>query len=256
MSARGRGSTASPIAAVHTAFAMHTFSLRLSLCGLVGGLLLFGGGVSEAFALQAPPPSNARVIAGVYVHEKAGALSDAEERLLRGLDARMIPLPDTVRIRRDSLHFGVYSVLGGEIVLLSADRFRTPGALARRAPYLFGRSTASAPAAATARPRYTHTLAHEIGHYLGTRLPDRDPRPAWGTARSLEGGRRARELEAELIAAVLQQVVFGLRPSDLGYPSTVAVQGEGQHHTHALMREYRGIMADTWRLRTLGLGPS
>jgi hypothetical protein len=241
-------------------------SLRLSLGGLVvgglmvgglvGGLLLIGGVVSDASALQATPPSDARVIAGVYVHEKAGRLSEAEERLLRGLDARMIPLPDTVRIRRDSLHFGVYSVLGGEIVLLSADRFRTPDALSRRAPYLFGRSAATVSAAATARPRYTHTLAHEIGHYLSTRLPGRTPRPAWGTARGLEDGRRAQELEAELIAAVLQEVVFGLRPSDLGYPSTVAVQGDGQHNTQALMREYRGIMADAWRLRTLGIGSS
>lgn len=237
--------------------AMPLFRPTASLVGLVGGLLLAAGLTPAAHASQENDPMpNARTVAGVYVHEKAGALSDAEEALLRRLHARMIPLPDTVRIRRDSLHFGVYSVLGGEIVLLSADRFRSPNALSRTAPYLFGRIPASAPVATSGAPRYTHTLAHEIGHYLGGRLRGREPRPAWGTARSLRDGRRAREVEAELIAAVLQQTVFGTRLSDLGYPHTVAIQGVGRRSTRDLVREYRGIIADTWRLRSLGLGPS
>lgn len=221
-------------------------SLLLSACVLVPG----------ALASQDDPFPNARTVAGVYIHEKAGALSSAEEALLRRLHDRMIPLPDTVRIRRDSVHYGVYSVLDGEIVYLSTDRFRAPDSLSRTAPYLFGRTEASAPRAATALPRYTHTLAHEIGHFLGARLAAVEPRPAWGTARSLRGARRAPEIEAELIAAVLQRAVFGTRPSALGYPRFVAIHGVGRRSTRALVQEYRGIIADTWRLRSMGMGPS
>jgi hypothetical protein len=196
------------------------------------------------------------MVAGVYVHEKAGSLSRAEETLLRRLHDKMIPLPDTVRIRRDSLHYGVYSLLGGEIVYLSTDRFRSPNSLSRTAPYLFGRRRASERGPARGLPRHTHTLAHEIGHFLGVRLATSEPRPAWGTARSLGGARRAREIEAELIAAILQREVFGTRLSALGYPRAVDIHGVGKRSTRTLIQEYRGIIADTWRLRALGMGPS
>lgn len=228
-----------------------------SICWLLGSLLLFAfGGAPGALASQDDPASNARIVAGVYVHEKAGALSPAEEALLRRLHDKMIPLPDTVRIRRDSVHFGVYSLLDGEIVYLSTDRFRAPNSLSRTAPYLFGRVEASEPVGTTALPRYTHTLAHEIAHFIGARLATSEPRPAWGTARSLRGARRAREIEAELIAAVLQREVFGTRLSALGYPRSVDIHGVGLRSTRALLQEYRGIIADTWRLRALGMGPS
>ena len=223
--------------------------------GLLAGLLLCGS-VPCAFAAQDDPSSDARMVAGVYVHEKEGSLSQAEEALLRRLHDKMIPLPDTVRIRRDSIHYGVYSLLGGEIVLLSTDRFRTPNSLSRTAPYLFGRTEATEPVAATGLPRYTHTLAHEIGHFLGVRLETSGPRPTWGTARSQRGARRAREVEAEIIAAILQQEVFGTRLSSLGYPQFVSIHGVGPRKTQDLVQEYRGIIADTWRLRSLGLGPS
>lgn len=210
----------------------------------------------RALAAQEEPSPSARTVAGVHVHEKAGSLSNAEEALLRHLHSRMIPLPDTVRIRRDSVHYGVYSILGGEVVYLSVDRFRAPDSLSRTAPYLFGRSKAGAPRSATALPRHTHTLAHEIGHFLGARLAAVEPRPAWGSARSSNAARRAREVEAEIIAAILERMVFGTRLSTLGYPPYVRIQGAGRRKTRALVQEYRGIIADTWRLRSMGLGPS
>jgi len=207
-----------------------------------------------ALAFQDDSSPDARTVAGVYVHEKAGALSQAEEALLRHLQDKMIPLPDTVRIRRDSVHYGVYSIQ--EVVYLSTDRFRAPDSLSRAAPYLFGRVEASGTVEVTALPRYTHTLAHEVAHFLGTRLATSNPRPVWGTARSLDGARRAREIEAEIIAAILQREAFGTRLSALGYPRSVSIRGVGRRSTRALVQEYRGIIADTWRLPALGMGPS
>jgi hypothetical protein len=228
-----------------------------SICWLLGAFLLstclF---VPRAFAVQDEPAPDTRTVAGVHVHEKAGSWSSAEEVLLRRLHSRMIPLPDTVRIRRDSVHYGVYSLLGGEVVYLSADRFRAPNSLSRTAPYLFGRTEASAPRATTALPRYTHTLAHEIAHFLGARLVAVEPRPAWGVTHGMNDARRAREVEAEIIAAILERTVFGTRLSTLGYPTHVKIQGVGRRKTRVLLQEYRGIIADTWRLRALGMGPS
>jgi hypothetical protein len=236
---------------------MMILSRTAALIGALLGSLLLSGSLPSAFASQDTLSSpNVRTVAGVYVHEKEGTLSRAEEALLRRLHDKMIPLPDTVRIRRDSIHYGVYSLLGGEIVLLSTDRFRAPNSLSRTAPYLFGRTEATDPVTATALPRHTHTLAHEIGHFLGVRLATSGPRPAWGTARSLRGARRAREVEAEIIAAILQREVFGTRLSTLGYPRFVSIHGVGLRSTRDLVQEYRGIIADTWRLRSLGMGPS
>ena len=224
---------------------------------LIGSLLLVACVAdSSARVLQDDFSPNTRTVAGVHVHEKAGPLSSAEEALLRRLNAKMIPLPDTVRIRKDSVHYGVYSPLDGEIIFLSTDRFRAPDSLSRTAPYLFGRTEASAPKTTTALPRHTHTLAHEIGHYLGVRLAANEPRPAWGTARSVNDARRAHEIEAEIIAAILQREAFETRLSMLGYPPSVSIQGVGRRDTRALMQEYRGIIADTWRLRSMGMGPS
>lgn len=197
------------------------------------------------------PPSH-RVVAGVYIDEQAGALSDAEADLLRRLDETMLPLPDTIRVRVDSVHFGVYAPLDGEMIYLSHDRFRDPDSLSRTGPYLFGRVNASSVARGAPLPRYTHTLAHELAHFIGPRLSAPHPRPAWGTARTLRRARWARELEAELIAAVLQQTAFGIRPSALGYPQTVEVYGAGTRSTQSLVQEYRGIIADTWRLPGMG----
>ncbi len=233
-----------------------------SICWLLGSLLLSASVfapsalASQNHASQNDPSPNVRMVAGVYVHEKAGQLSSAEEALLRRLHAKMIPLPDTIRVRKDSVHYGVYSPLGGEIVFLSTDRFRAPNSLSRTAPYLFGRTDASAPKAPTAPPRYTHTLAHEISHHLGAHLAANEPRPAWGTTRSMSSVTRAREVEAEIIAAVLQRVAFGTHLSTLGYPTSVAIPGVGMRSTRALVQDYRGIIADTWRLRSMGLGPS
>ncbi|MFB6271716.1 MAG: hypothetical protein ABEL51_02355 [Salinibacter sp.] len=207
---------------------------------------------ASAFQSTAPPPDH-RMVAGVYVDEKAGALSDAEAKLLRRLDETMLPLPDTIRIRVDSVHFGVYAPLDGEMIYLSHDRFRAPDSLSRTGPYLFGRANATSVRQDAPSPRRTHTLAHELGHFISPRLSAPHPRPAWGTARTLRRARWAREIEAELIAAVLQQVAFGIRPSALGYPQSVKVYGTGTRSTQSLLQEYRGIIGDTWRLSDIGL---
>lgn len=193
------------------------------------------------------------VVAGVHVHEKDGTLSQPEAMLLRDLSKKMIPLPDTVRIRTDSVHFGVYSPIGGSVVFLSTDRFRAPDSLSRTAPYLFGRVNATGQVHGTVSPRYTHTLAHEVAHFLSHQLGEPPPRPAWGTANSMREIRRAREIEAELMAAVLQNMSFGTRMSTLGYPDSTRIEGVGMRSTRVLAQEYRGIIADTWRLPVSGL---
>jgi hypothetical protein len=205
---------------------------------------------TDGEASSTEPP---RRVAGVYIDEQAGLLSPAEELLLRHLATNMIPLPDTVRIRVDSVHYGVFSPIGGEIVLLSHDRFRTPNSLDRSPPYLYGRVTATPPRIDAPAPKYTHTLAHEVAHYLTRRLDDHTPRPAWGHAGTMTAIARAQEVEAELIAAVLEHMAFGTRLSDLGYPDSVRVAGVGPRSTHHLLREYQGIIADNWRLTAVGL---
>lgn len=200
-----------------------------------------------------PNPDSSRMVAGVHVYEEAGILSAQEELLLRHLAGTMIPLPDTVRIRVDSVHYGVYSPIKGQIVLLSKDRFRAPNELDRTEPYLYGRAPATRTSVGVLSPKYTHTLAHEIAHYLEPQLETPAPRPTWGTARSMRERRRALEIEAELIAAVLERMAFGMRLSDLGYPDSVHVTGVGPQSTRALTREYHSIITDTWRLTEAGL---
>ncbi len=216
------------------------------LLGLLVCSLLWG---RPAFSSQ---PETRRV-AGVHVHEKEGTLSHPEEMLLHHLGNKMIPLPDTIRVRRDSVHYGVYSPIGGSVVFLSADRFRRPDSLSRTAPYLFGRVEATDGMYSTVPARYTHTLAHEVAHFLGPQLAASPPRPAWGTANSMDEIRRAREIEAELIAAVLENMAFNTRLSALGYPDSTRIEGVGMRSTHVLAKEYRGIIADTWRLPVSGL---
>lgn len=220
--------------------------LPLLLLGILSCSLLW---VSPVLSSQ----PDARVIAGVHVHEKEGTLSHPEAMLLRHLSHKMIPLPDTVRIRTDSVHYGVYSPIGGSVVFLSTDRFRTPDSLSRTAPYLFGRAEATDGLHSTVSPRYTHTLAHEIAHFLSHQLAASPPRPAWGTANSMGEIRRAQEIEAELIAAVIENMAFGTQLPALGYPDSTRVHGVGMRNTHVLAQEYRGIIADTWRLPISGL---
>jgi len=222
--------------------------LSLSLLGLCL-LLTTAAGTGPAAAPSDPP----RMVAGVYVDEQAGFLSAPEGLLLRTLSNAMIPLPDTVRIRIDSVHYGVFSPIGGEIVLLSHDRFRSPNSLDRSPPYLYGRVEATSPRIGAPAPKYTHTLAHEIAHYLSRRLDDHTPRPAWGNANTMAAIARAKEIEAEMIAAVLEHMAFGTRLSDLGYPDSVRVDGVGPRSTRRLLQEYQGIIADNWRLTAVGL---
>jgi len=225
--------------------------LRPLLLGL-GALCLMLG--ATAFPRgEASPADPPRRVAGVFIDEQAGLLSAPEELLLRHLANNMIPLPDTVRIRIDSVHYGVFSPLGGEIVLLSHDRFRAPNSLDRSPPYLYGRVTATAPRIGAPAPKYTHTLAHEVAHYLSRRLDDHTPRPAWGHAGTMTAVARAQEVEAEMIAAVLEHMAFGTRLSDLGYPDSVRIAGVGPRSTRHLLQEYRGIIADNWRLTAVGL---
>lgn len=196
--------------------------------------------------------SNVRVVAGVHIDEQAGTLSPAEVALLRRLSEKMLPLPDTIRVRTDSVHYGVYSPIGGTVISLSTDRFRDPDSLSRTAPYLYGRTNAAAESYKYPAPRYTHTLAHEVAHFLAPHLNATDPRPAWGIAGSIGKGRQAREVEAEIMAAVLQGIAFGTELKALGYPRSVSIPGVGSRSTQALLREYRGIIADTWRLPAAG----
>ncbi|MFB6231759.1 MAG: hypothetical protein ABEL04_11455 [Salinibacter sp.] len=225
---------------------------KLVQWGLTGLLALLVP-VAHAHTVQdASGPPNPRMVAGVHVDEQAGPLADAEEALLRRLSEKMIPLPDTIRVRVDSVHYGVYSPLGGKIILLSTDRFRAPDSLSRTSPYLFGRTEATPPRSGRPPPRYTHTLAHELAHFIVRRLSAPHPRPAWGTARTPRKARLARELEAELVAAVLQEIAFGTRWSALGYPDSVDTPGLPPRETGALIQEYRGILADTWRLPAAG----
>lgn len=234
-----------PDAAVLMTRARRIFSSFL-LLGILMGTLVW---VRPALASQ----PNTKTVSGVHVHEKAGTLSRPEAMLLRDLSKKMIPLPDTVRIRIDSVHYGVYSPIGGSVVFLSVDRFRAPDSLSRTAPYLFGRVPATEQIHGTIPPRYTHTLAHEVAHFLSHQLAEAPPRPAWGTAASMSEIRRAREIEAELIAAVLENMSFGTRLSALGYPDSTRVHGVGMRSTRLLAQEYRGIIADTWRLPVSGL---
>ena len=235
---------------------MYTRSRRRSLHSvlllncLALGLLLALPVQARAVQPDVGPP---RTVAGVHVDEDAGILSAPEELLLRHLAATMIPLPDTVRIRVDSVHYGIYSPIKGQIVLLSNDRFRAPNDLDRTDPYLYGRAPATRTEVGVPNPKYTHTLAHEVAHYLGPQLETSAPRPAWGTARSIRERRRAQEIEAELIAAVLEEMAFGMRLSDLGYPDSVRVTGVGPRSTRRLFEEYQGLIADNWRLTTVGL---
>ena len=228
---------------------MPTFIAPLLYAGIVVYSLL---GIPSAQASQ----PDVQVVADVHVHEKEGTLSHPEAMLLRHLSSKMIPLPDTVRIRTDSVHFGVYSPIGGSVVFLSTDRFRAPDSLSRTAPYLFGRVEATDGLSSTVSPRYTHTLAHEVAHFLSHQLSEPPPRPAWGTATSMAEIRRAREIEAELIAAILQNMTFGTRMAALGYPDSTRLHGVGMRSTQVLAREYRGIIADTWRLPVSGRRPS
>ncbi len=172
--------------------------------------------------------------------------------LLRRLSEKMLPLPDTIRVRTDSVHFGTYSPIGGTVISLSRDRFRAPDSLSRSAPYLYGRVDATESSRSGPAPRYAHTLAHELAHFLGPHLVADEPRPAWGTVRSLSASRRVQEIEAEIIAVILQEIAFGTEMSDLGYPTTVTIPGVGDQSTSELIREYRGIIADTWRLPAVG----
>lgn len=231
---------------------LHRSIRKLVQWGLAGLLILLAP-TAHAHVLQdASEAPNDRVIAGVYVDEQAGSLSEAEVELLHRLSDKMVPLPDTIRVRVDSVHFGAYSPIGGEIVFLSTDRFRAPDRLSRSSPYLFGQADAKPLQANRPAPRYTHTLAHELAHFVVPRLSAPHPRPAWGTARTMRAARWARELEAELIAAVLQEIAFGTQWSALGYPEAVDIKGIGPQSTGALIREYRGILADTWRLPAIG----
>lgn len=218
-------------------------------------LLLAGGLVCSLLWVRPASASqpNARMVAGVHVHEKEGTLSQPEEMFLRHLSKKMIPLPDTIRVRVDSVHYGVYSPVGGSVVFLSTERFKKPDSLSRTAPYLFGRAEATDGMHSTIPARYTHTLAHEVAHFLGHQLAVDPPRPAWGTANSMREIRRAREIEAELIAAVLENMAFGMRLGALGYPDSIRVHGVGQRDADDLARQYRGIVADTWRLPVSGL---
>lgn len=196
--------------------------------------------------------SSTRVVAGVQIDQQAGVLSKAEGALLRRLSEKMLPLPDTIRVRTDSVHFGTYSPIGGTVISLSRDRFHPPDSLSRAAPYLYGRVNATESRPSMPPPRYTHTLAHELAHFLSPHLVADEPRPAWGTVQSLSASRRVQEIEAEIIAAVLQEIAFGTEMSALGYPTTIIVPGLGPKQTRELIREYRGIIADTWRLPAVG----
>lgn len=231
---------------------LHRSTRHLVPWGLAGLLILLAPTAHAHVFQDASGTPSDRVIAGVYVDEQAGSLAKAEVELLRRLSSKMVPLPDTIRVRVDSVHFGAYSPIGGEIVFLSTDRFRAPDSLSRSSPYLFGQADAAPLQADRPSPRYTHTLAHELAHFVVPRLSAPHPRPAWGTARTMRAARWARELEAELIAAVLQEIAFGTRWEALGYPESVDIKGAGLHSTGALIREYRGILADTWRLPAIG----
>jgi hypothetical protein len=192
------------------------------------------------------------VVAGVQVDQQAGVLSKAEVALLRRLSEKMLPLPDTIRVRTDSVHFGTYSPIGGTVISLSRDRFLSPDSLSRTAPYLYGRVNATKRGRSVPAPRYTHTLSHELAHFLAPHLVADEPRPAWGTVQSLSTSRRVQEIEAEIIAAILQEIAFGTKMSALGYPTAITVPGLGTQSTRELIREYRGIIADTWRLPAIG----
>lgn len=178
-------------------------------------------------------------VAGVVVY---GDLTEPEKKLLRGLKERMVPLPDTIRVvyrERDNAS----TSFGSSTILLGKSRIRPPYKAEGYPPYLYGRvrSTPSIPL-----PGEYHTLAHEIAHLLQWKMYGGKPKvssPHWWSIDEIINPFRAQvEIEAELIAAALESMVFGTSPKNLGYPKET-----WSGNTDSLVQNYTGKLGDFYK---------
>jgi len=199
------------------------------------------------FLTLMPDPTPTTMVAGTYVE---GDLTMAETRLLRALDDRLIPLPDTVRVRPVQ-GTGVWQ--GGTIVM-DPHRHQAPWDTNRKMPYLYGGTQTTVVGAP--RPSHVYTLAHELAHWLQWRLWNGHPRlpgVLWWTTDAAARGPFAirRETEADLIAAALLHIVFDLRLGALGFPDETWAG-----RTDSLVQGYAGRVGDAYRFPVDQLPPT
>lgn len=192
------------------------------------------------FALLPLQDGPGRTVAGVYVEERDGRLTQQEETALRKLHEMLIPLPDTIRIIYRQRDHGF--IEKGKGITISTNRDRPPLGNANP-PYLYGRTQPTE----IGLSGKSHTLLHEIAHFLQWRMYNGKPllsSPLWWEREHIVNPYRARvETEADLMAAALHEFIFDTSYKVLGYPEQVWAGDVDQ-----LVNDYKYSILDFYRV--------
>lgn len=180
--------------------------------------------------LLIPSPCSQEV-AGVCVEE--GEINESEKILLIELNKKMIPLPKSILIRDSLSHYGLYTLK--EEIMLSRNRKIHPDSV-YNSHYLYGRNNAPD----SVHVKDVYILAHEIGHHIQAKLYVPDYLRPVNTS----------EVEADIIALVLLEFVFGTSYKTLGFPDEVQTK-EISRKTEIFKNEYKSLIMDTWKIKTL-----
>ena len=176
------------------------------------------------------------------VNEKAGPLFDEEKELFSALEDHGILIPDSIVVVKDSLTHGfVKRMAAPNTIHLTTVRAEYPDAeIPRDFPYLYGR---------THKPKQgvfrKYVAAHELAHIHGPRLKAELGRPALGL------DTRTDEIQSDILALVLLDLVYGLSYEDLGYPAKVDYPHLPDKTVPTLQRKYCIIVQKTWDVEAM-----
>jgi hypothetical protein len=198
---------------------------------LLAAAFLFIGAADTAWSQPAEKP------AGIAVNEEGGEVFVEELRAYRALDSLGIMTPDSIVVIDDDIYHGYVDRIGApRTVHLGTLRAQYPDVeLPDGFPYLFART--GKPTKKTFR-RYV--AVHELVHVQAAHLNAEMGRPAKGLHTE------SNEVQADILALVYLNHLYGTTREDLGYPAKVNYPMIPNKSVRSLQRMYCHIVKTTW----------
>lgn len=187
-------------------------------------------------ATDAPGPTD------MAINEKDGPVFEEEQRVYADLKELGVMVPDSVVVIQDEIFHGyVDRINAPRTVHLGTQRAKYPDTeIGNKFPYLFARM--EKPSQSVFRK---YVAVHELAHVQAAHLNAEMGRPAKGLHT------RSNETQADIIALVYLNHLYGLTYEDLGYPAKVDYPMIPDKPVPSLHRLYCHIVKSTWNVEEM-----